>query len=121
MDQYEPETELCGDVSVPSVDQDQANAPLPGSTMPAAEALEKLRRGEVVEGARIVDLKLKGEFAQPVRFRNVTLVQLVVDKATFAEDVAFEHCTLDRPRFTRTSVFEKGLSLSASTLIKADL
>jgi len=89
--------------------------------MTTIEALERLRRGEPIERTRIVGLKLKGEFSQPVRFFEVTLVQPVIEKASFAQDVAFERCTLERPRFTRKPRFEKGLSLSGSTLIKADL
>ena len=93
----------------------------PLATMSAAEALEKLRRGETIEKARIVGLKLKGEFPNPVRLRGATLVQLVIDSAVFASEVAFEHCLLERPKFVRKSTYEKGLSLSASTLVKAEL
>jgi uncharacterized protein YjbI with pentapeptide repeats len=92
-----------------------------GSSLEPAEVLERVRRGELIENARIVGLKLKGEFPLPVRFRNVTLVQLTIDRATFADEVAFEHCTLDRVKSTRTATFAKGLNLSASTLVKADL
>ncbi|SIO61790.1 hypothetical protein SAMN05444166_6857 [Singulisphaera sp. GP187] len=92
-----------------------------GSTMSAAEALEKLKRGEPIERTRVVGLTLKGEFTEPVRFSKVTLVRFSIEKATFAQEVGFEHCTLERPRFSRKSQFEKGLSLTGSTLIKADL
>ncbi|MBX6313230.1 MAG: pentapeptide repeat-containing protein [Isosphaeraceae bacterium] len=94
-----------------------AGAP-PSPTMPAEEALEKIRRGETIQGVMIVGLKLTGEFALPVRMRSVTLVQPVIEKAAFAAEVVFEHCTLDRPRFARNSRFTKGLTLTASTIIK---
>ena len=86
-----------------------------------AEVLERLRRGELIESTRVVGLKLKGDFPLPVQFRNCTLVQLVIERASFADEVAFEHCTLDRFKITRTATFAKGLGLSASTLIKADM
>ncbi len=63
--------------------------------------------------ACVVRLKLKGDFPLPVRFRNVTLIQPVIDRAHFADEVAFEHCTLDRLK-TKKSEFARGLSLSAS-------
>lgn len=91
------------------------------SSLNPADVLERLRRGERIQDARVVGLKLKGEFPLPVRFRNVTLVQAVIDRADFADEVEFEHCTLDRFRMTKRSSFAKGLSLSASTLIKAEL
>lgn len=93
----------------------------PRPDMHPSEVMERLRRGEKIEKVRVVGLRLKGEYALPVRFLNVVLVDPVIEKATFAEDVAFEHCTLDRPKFTRVSTFEKGLGFTASTLIKADL
>ena len=48
-------------------------------------------------------------------------MQLTIDRASFADDVAFEHCTLDRFKATRKAAFAKGLDLSASTLVKTDL
>lgn len=91
------------------------------SELPPSEVLERLRRGELIEKVRVTGLRLRGEFALPIRFLNVTLVNLVVEKATFAEELAFDHCTLDRGKFTRSSTFEKGLCFTASTLIRADL
>ena len=119
-----PEVERIETDEVPSPEDGEGGLALqvpPCSDMPAAEALEKLRRGEAIEKTRIVGLRLRGEFTQPVCLRHVTLVQLQIEKASFACDVAFEHCTLDRPKFCRKSTFEKGLCLSASTLVKADL
>lgn len=100
---------------------DEAPAASEGSSPKPWEVLERVRRGELIENARIVGLKLKGEFPLPVRFRNVTLVQLVIDKADFADEVSFEHCTLDRFKTTKRATFAKDLNLSASTLIRADL
>ncbi len=85
------------------------------------EVLDRLSRGELIENTRVVGLKLKGNFTQPVRFRNVTLVQAVIDRASFHDAVVFEHCTLDRFKIARPATFEKGLDFSASTLIKSDL
>jgi len=86
--------------------------------MSPAEALEKIRRGETIEGVRIERLKLKGAFTAQVRMRSVTLVGLTVENANFADAVCFEFCTLDRPRFTRKSEFAKGLRFNGSTLIR---
>ncbi len=88
------------------------------ATMPAAEALEKIRQGEPIKNVRIEGLKLKGKFTLPVRMRGVTLVGLVVDNAAFADEVQFEHCTLEQPRFGRASEFAKGLSFATSTLTR---
>jgi hypothetical protein len=115
-----PEAEL----DTISQDSGVANNDAPhsmGRALETALVLERLRRGELIENARIDGLKLKGEFPLPVRFRNVTLVQLVIDRASFAAEVAFEHCTIDRFKTTGSATFAKGLDLSASTLIKADL
>ncbi len=115
-----PETEVDA-IAAEEVLEGDVVATSVGSTLEPAEALERLHRGELIENARIEGLKLKGEFALPVRFRNVTLVRLVIDRASFADEVAFEHCTLDRFRINKTATFAKGLCLSASTLVKASL
>jgi len=84
--------------------------------------LEKLRRGEPIQRTKIEGLKLKGEFTQPIQFLHVTLVDLVIDKATFRGEVIFENCTLDRAKIgTHQATFEKGLNLAGSILIKPDL
>ncbi len=92
-----------------------------GPGLDPAEVLSRLARGEAIEHAKVVGLILKGDFPMPVRFRNVTLVRPVIDRARFADEVAFENCTLDRPRFDKRSEFAKGLNLSGSTLIRAVL
>lgn len=83
--------------------------------------LELLRAGKEVANAKVRKLKLRGAFDQPVRFRHCTLVQLDVEAAAFAQEVAFTACTLDRPAVTRQATFEKGLSVAHSTLNKATL
>ena len=98
-----------------------AVSPSTDALLDPAVALERLKQGKPIENARIVRLKLKGDFPLPVRFRNVTLVQPVIDQATFADEVAFEHCTLDRWKIARHATFAKGLNLSASTLVRANL
>jgi len=90
-------------------------------TMSAATVLERLRLGQPIERVKINDLQLKGEFAQPVRFHQVSLSNLTVKNATFAEPVTFERCTLDRPKFNRRSHYEKGLSFANSTLVRPEL
>jgi hypothetical protein len=118
MDTFEAEYEA----TAPEDAGEAASSPAPVyPSLDPSEVLERLRRGELIENTRVVGLKLKGEFPLPVRFRNVTLVQAVIDRTSFADEVAFEHCTLDRFRMTRKSAFAKGLCLSASTLVKADL
>ena len=48
----------------------QPPAPV-GPSLDPAEALERLRRGESIENARVVRLKLTGKFPLPVRFRTL--------------------------------------------------
>jgi hypothetical protein len=88
------------------------------ASMPAAEALAILRRGEPVQHVRIVGLQLRGEFEHAVKLRNVTLVSPVIGKAEFRADVVFAHCTLDRPRFQPKTTFARDLDVSSSMLIK---
>ena len=102
-----------GDVSF---DQDEADD-APRGSMSAAEATDRLRRGETLRGVRVERLAFVGEVAHPVRMVGVTLVQPAFDGAKFAEEVSFRRCTLDRPRFKRReTVFARGLDLSGSTL-----
>jgi hypothetical protein len=82
-------------------------------------ALDRLRAGLPVENARVVRLKFRGTFSKPVRFRNCLLVRPEFDGAEFADEVAFAHCTLDRPACARGAMFAKDLSLTFSTLNKA--
>src|SRR5262245_24915040 len=121
MDEQELDAEQDSEATTSAAEPDVPVAGPPGNMMSPAEAIALLRRGELIEGVRIVGLKLKGAFAQPVRFRGATLIQPVFDTSSFAEDVVFDHCTLDRPKFARTSMFEKSLIFSASTLIRVEL
>lgn len=107
-----------------AADDDDAGAPAPpqgGASLDPAEALERLHRGEAIENTRVVGLRFKGEFSQPVRFRNVTLVRPVFERVKFADEVVFQSCTLDRLKFTKYATFAKGLSLTGSTLTHANL
>jgi hypothetical protein len=118
-----PETEMDAEPEAPLAAEGQAEAPEEGpprKCMTPAEVVERLKRGEPVTGVKVVGLVLKGEFRTPVVFREVTLVQPQVSRATFLEPVEFVRCTLDRPRFN-LSKFAKGLNLGGSTLSRAEL
>jgi hypothetical protein len=92
--------------------------PAPRASMGAAEALERLARGETLRDVRIDRLVFRGEFPGPVRMRNVVLVQPTFEKVGFAAEVKFEHCTIDRPRFNRNVTCAGDLDLRGSTLVK---
>src|SRR5947207_1293390 len=106
---------------------EETDLPLPGeheeagprAELSAAEALERIRRGEPLRNVRIHRLTFRGEFTEPVDLQGVLLVQARFEKVTFRGPVAFTHCTLDRPRFSNGTVFEQGLSLVEATLVKA--
>ncbi|MCU0703186.1 MAG: hypothetical protein MUF18_04255 [Fimbriiglobus sp.] len=85
------------------------------------EVLELLRAGKEVANARVRKLTLKGEFAQPVRFRNCALIQPCLDGAKFTAEVAFTHCSLDRLSVTRGATFAAGLDFGHSVLNKCNL
>lgn len=94
----------------------------PRRSMTAAEARERLARGEVLRGVRVERLAFVGEVAHPVRMVGATLVQPIFDGAHFAEEVSLRRCTLDRPRFKRRETrFARGLDLSGATLVHAIL
>jgi hypothetical protein len=126
MDLTEPEKVECDEQpsgarvesSYPPPDNEPEAAPAHATLMSPAEALERISRGELIEGVRIERLKLRGQFAKAVRMRNVVLAQPLFEKATFADEVALTACTIDRPRFNRGVEFAKGLDLSGSTLVK---
>ncbi|VTR98119.1 hypothetical protein [Tuwongella immobilis] len=86
--------------------------------LPAHEVLEKIRNGETISNVRINRLRLRGEFTTPVRFKNCTVSRLIIENATFTEDVQFFRCTLDRPDSSRKNIFAKGLDLNESTIIR---
>lgn len=85
------------------------------------QALELIRAGKEVSNARVKKLRLRGAFDQPVRFRSCTLIQPEVEGATFAAEVSFTHCSIDRLSVIRGCVFAAGLDLGHSVLNKATL
>jgi hypothetical protein len=89
----------------------------PMTTLSAAEALQRLRRGEPLRNVRIERLKLKGEFPLPVRLNHVVLVQPSLERAQFQDEVEMIGCTLDRLRTTGRSTFAKAWDLRGSTLV----
>ena len=91
------ESELQNLIAAPEPPADEP-APAKADLAPD-QALELIRAGKAVENARVKRLKLRGDFDQPVRFRNCVLVQCEFDGATFRQDAAFVGCTLDRPAF----------------------
>jgi len=116
--------------SEPEVIPNEGVAPLVAEDLPEAtprakmspqEALERLRRGETVQDVRVERLRFKGDFPLPVRLVNVYLSQPEFDGATFAAEVSFARCTLERPRFGRPTVFATDLSLVGATLGSAAL
>lgn len=113
-----PEVDALDDGPGGAVDMSELRA---AKEMPAAEALEILRRGELLHDVRVKRLRLKGEFTLPVRMRGVLLYQPEFQDATFQAEVSLNHCSVDRPRFRGEIVFAKGLDLRESVLIKAQL
>ena len=83
----------------------------PMATLSAAEALERLRRGEPLQNVRIERLVLKGEFPLPVRLTHVMLVHPRLERARFLDEVEMGACTLDRLRTAGRSTFAKGWDL----------
>ena len=84
--------------------------------MSAAEAREKLKAGQSIRYARIVNLTLNGKFDQPIQIKDCELVTPCFDKAELSQRVALIHCRIIRPRIQRT-VFAAGLNLAASTVM----
>jgi len=91
----------------------------PRETLDPREVLERIRRGATVQNARIENLRLEGEFTNPVRFRNCHLVKPKFDEANFLEEVSFKRCTLEKPVFNGKTVFAKNLEMSHATLVHA--
>ncbi len=83
----------------------------------AAEALQRLRRGEPLQNVRIERLVLKGEFPLPVRLTHVMLVHPVIERARFLDEVEMGACTIDRLRTAGRSTFAKGWDLRGSSLV----
>ena len=89
----------------------------PLTTLSAAEALVRLRRGEPLQNVRIERLTLKGEFPLPVRMTRVVLVHPEIERARFLDEVEMGACTIDRLRTSGRSTFAKGWDLRGSTLV----
>jgi hypothetical protein len=89
--------------------------------LPAVEALERLRRGEVIHDVRISRLRLRGVFELPIRMERVELIQPNFGEADFHEDVILEACKLNRPTLGHGCRFRKTFSLKGSTIIKGQL
>jgi hypothetical protein len=115
------EPEVIPNEGMAPVSADDLPEVTPRARMAPAEALERLRRGEVVDNVRIDRLCFKGDFPKPMRLVNVFLGQPQFDGAAFAADVTFARCTIDRPRFNRPTTFAAGLALDGSTLCFAQL
>jgi hypothetical protein len=109
---------IDAEANYPLPDDLPEGPPAPRASLDAALALERLARGETVRDVRIDRLRFRGEFNSPVRMRNVVLVQPVFEKVRFADEVKFEHCTIDRPRSNRSVTCAGDLDLRGSTLVK---
>ncbi|MGP0062496.1 MAG: hypothetical protein ACLQGP_02685 [Isosphaeraceae bacterium] len=100
-----------------SPDEELGLSGSPMRTLSAAEALEKLRRGETIQNVRIDRLVLKGEFPRPVRLIHVVLVRPTLERARFLDEVELGSCTIERLRTAGRSTFAKGWDLRGSTLV----
>ena len=85
------------------------------------EALARIAEGKPVEGVRIKRLKLRGEFAGPVVFKNCTLVRPEFGAATFKGDLTFVCCTLEQPRFTKPVTVEGNFGINGGCVNKAQI
>lgn len=112
-------TELEADA--PATESEEVVEVRPKGVLSAAEALEKLRRGETLHDVRIDRLCFRGEFPLPIKLWNVVLVRPEFHGATFKGEVVFNRCTLDRPAFRGKIEFGHNLVLSESTLVQAHL
>jgi len=99
----------------------EAPPPRPTAEMMPEEALDILKKGDTLNDVRVYRLRLDGEFPQPLRMRNVVLVQPIFDGPSFLDEVSLNHCTIDRPRFNKVTTFSKGLELRESFLVKANV
>lgn len=93
----------------------------PEKTIACEEALQLLKTGAPLNDVRVDRLVFSGEFSGPIVLRNVILHRPVFKKAVFQSDVSFINCVFDRPTVERRVEFQKSLTLSHSTFIKAQL
>lgn len=104
----------------PTPDTPEAVA-LPSEARPdlsPADALALLAAGKPVENVRVRRLKLRGEFAGPVLFRNCTLIQPEFGAATIKGDLTFAGCNVDRPIFSKPVTVEGNFALNHCTVVK---
>lgn len=106
-------------VDAPDTAAHEADAAEGRPDMTPQEALARLAEGKPVVGVRVRRLKLRGEFANPVVFKNCLLVQAEFGTATFKADLTFAGCTLDRPVFTKPVTVEGTFGLTGCTVNKA--
>jgi hypothetical protein len=93
----------------------QAAADLP--VMDAAEAAEKLRRGERVERVCIRRLKLEGDFPKPLELSHVVLDRPEIRLAVFHGPVNFSRAEVIGLSFGKgPTVFEQGLTFKSCTV-----
>ena len=98
---------------VPEAEGEDTSVPKGELTVEQVFAL--IAEGKTVENARIRKLKFRGNYDKPIAFRNCTLVQPEFNGATFAAEVKFVGCTIDRPHFNKQVTFESNLAFSGST------
>jgi hypothetical protein len=115
------ETVLEQDKQPLLADNGEATERAPQTTLSPEAALDRLRKGQSLENVCVERLCFQGEFPLPFTVRNCQLVKPKFEGATFHDDVAFVSCTIERPAFSRTVVFEKNCSLVHSTLVSAQL
>ncbi|QGJ70341.1 Hypothetical protein PBC10988_20360 [Planctomycetales bacterium 10988] len=84
------------------------------SHLSAHEALEIIRRGDILKNVTVHDLSLRGEFEHPIECVHVTFHQLDVRKAVFHQNVMFRGCHFHRTKFKK-SQFKQNLHFRAST------
>ncbi len=89
--------------------------------LPAAEALERLSRGEPLCDVYVADLRLRGEFAEPIVMERVTLVRCEITKATFTGPVRMTGSNLNGLRIRKRVTFCQGLDLRGSVLKRPSL
>ena len=110
-------------VQVDDSDQDEAEEIRTGGVKPReispADALAMLHRGETIRDAKIVRLRLQGEFALAVKMERVELVQASFQKAVFQDEVVFGKCKLIKFTSGKGATFAKGFDVRGSTIINS--
>jgi hypothetical protein len=97
----------------------EAHSDLP--TMPADQALQRLRNGRPLNDVCVERLVLSGEFTQPVRLKNVVLVKPRFENPVFKAELSFNRCTIDTPNFAGSVICEGDLLLCGCVLQSATL